>query len=253
MLLDIEEIHKGQVIKENGACTVVRVGSFVVKYGKGVSLAEVDSLSFVASNTSIPVPKVYDSYNQGGITYIVMEYVPGDNLEHVWCSLSSAEKEKVSHSLREYLEQLRKHKSQTYGGSNNRSFEHGLFRCWSGEPGGPFNSEKDLVEALFRNTGASNEMLSRLHQLSDCLHGHEAVFTHGDMQRKNILFERHQLGFKLTLIDWEVSGFYPAWWEYDSAMCPRPTDDWVDYLPNIVGNRYVYQHLFMQSIRPMFF
>lgn len=46
------------------------------------------------------------------------------------------------------------------------------------------------------------------------LHGHRAVLARGDLQPKNIMVDRAgchdtgSLGFRITLIDWEIAGWY---------------------------------------------
>ena len=268
----LEEIHQGEVLKTNSVCTVVRVRNFVIKYGRGVDLSEGENMKFVALQTTIPVLRVYTSYtrekminNMGllnsrqEIVCIIMEYIPGETLESAWSSLSASEKEEVGQRLKSLLEQLRNIKSPYFGGFDARALEHGIFRL-KGGPGGPFHTESELVAAIIHTAaGEAKPMIKRFHQLTGCLYGHESIFTHGDLQRKNIIFERvgsngsrdgsGKASFKLTLLDWEISGFYPSWWEYDSAMQCRPTDDWVDLLPVIVGTEYVPQHNFMQTAR----
>lgn len=119
--------------------------------------------------------------------------------------------------------------------------------------GSTFDSETDLVNSMLREAGEGPHFFKRFQQLSACLFGHEAVFTHGDIQPKNIMIERVEKmneisTFKLTIIDWELSGFRASWWEYNSAMAPLPQNDWVDFLPIRVGNKYVSQHLAMQAV-----
>ena len=43
----------------------------------------------------------------------------------------------------------------------------------------------------------------------------EIVFTHGDLDPRNILVEE---GHVTGIVDWEQSGWYPGYWEYVKAM-----------------------------------
>ena len=226
----------------------------MIKYGRGVKLSEAQNMKFVTRHTTIPVPEVFDSYTRNRITYIIMAYIPGDSLESAWPNLNTSEKGEIAHSLGDLLGQLRKIKSPYFGNLDRQPYEHDAFRLSVTEKGGPFDSEADLVTTMLRVAGGGPYSFRRFQQLSACLYGHEAVFTHSDIQPKNIMIERvekmkNKSTFKLTIIDWEASGFYPSWWEYDSALSPLPRDDWVDFLPIIVGDKYVSQHLFMQGIR----
>lgn len=79
----------------------------MVKYGRGVTIAEAYNMKFVARHTTIPVP-VFDSYTRDKITYIIMAYVPGGSLESTRPNLSSSEKGEIARSLGDLFGQFRK-------------------------------------------------------------------------------------------------------------------------------------------------
>ncbi|KAG6166363.1 hypothetical protein E4U27_008226, partial [Claviceps purpurea] len=56
--------------------------------------------------------------------------------------------------------------------------------------------------------------------LPDVVHssGHEIVFTHGDLNMRNIMMHNGRLS---GIIDWETCGWYPDYWE--SGTTPRRT------------------------------
>lgn len=71
----------------------------------------------------------------------------------------------------------------------------------------------------------------------------QTTFTHGDLQRKNIVVSNvtSEAGgedgkvagdFKVTIIDWEVAGWYPSYWEFSRALfaCGRWDDDWHEWV-----------------------
>lgn len=54
------------------------------------------------------------------------------------------------------------------------------------------------------------------------LHDHRTIFTHANLKPKNITIERvvsedESPSFKVTLIDWQISGWYPEFWESCNA------------------------------------
>jgi hypothetical protein len=64
----------------DGAAKVVNVNDcFVVKFGKGVPLSEVENMNFISSNTRVPMLKVFAAFiePETKMTYIVMESVLG--------------------------------------------------------------------------------------------------------------------------------------------------------------------------------
>lgn len=55
----------------------------------------------------------------------------------------------------------------------------------------------------------------------ECMRGHEIVFTHKDFAPRNILVQGPKV---VAILDWELSGYYPDYWEYCKEM-RRP--DWL--------------------------
>lgn len=107
---------------------------------------------------------------------------------------------------------------------------------------GPFDDEEKFNSALAgldkRKQEENKKPLFR-HQfysshLGDVLNGHKSTFTHGDVQRKNIIvidqaqdtpqrLRSHRVG----LVDWEAAGWYPDYWEYFAAYVAfRRNEDW---------------------------
>ncbi|KAJ5173382.1 hypothetical protein N7492_005975 [Penicillium capsulatum] len=71
---------------------------------------ELAALKFVAQHTSIPVPKVFNSYHHGGFLYIEKEVVRGVSLEAAWQRgyLSQEQKTNITAEIGGYIGQLRK-------------------------------------------------------------------------------------------------------------------------------------------------
>ncbi|KAG7087761.1 hypothetical protein E1B28_013702 [Marasmius oreades] len=72
---------------------------------------------------------------------------------------------------------------------------------------------------------------------------HRIVFTHGDLHPGNIMIEVGNDGrITLGLVDWELAGFYPEYWEMVKAFNTRTKyddSDWWEYLPpSILGYDY---------------
>ena len=150
----------------------------------------------------------------------------------------------VARKLRNILEELRKLPfSGGYCSIGHRPLQDAIF--WSGNEkekssmNGPFDTEEEVNEAMIKKyifNGLPRQKAAFYKRtLKQIFHGHPPVFTHGDLQRKNIMVRGHipeQAGkedeFKLTLLDWEVAGWYPSYWEYSRAMlgCGKWDDDW---------------------------
>ena len=218
--------------------------------------------------------------DDGITTYLVMNYIAAPTLEQAWPTLTGGEKEDVAMQLRKHLDQLRAlcPPSPTYfGGVNGGPLPNDLFcvpdheqSFYRGEqrPGkaplgfvpnqvthrygkivpeyrynGPFYSEEEWVSALharcFEHKPKDYRMLMKM--MRHKFYGHRSVFTHGDLQLKNILLERipeeeredeYASPLRITLIDWEAAGFYPEFWDFCiSAMLNLSLGtDWADYV-----------------------
>jgi hypothetical protein len=73
---------------------------------------------------------------------------------------------------------------------------------------------------------------------------HRMVMTHGDLHPRNIMvkWERNEESAEgeqsirvTSLIDWELGGWYPEYWEFVKALqtinARSSVADWCDYLP----------------------
>ncbi|KAF8517996.1 hypothetical protein BU17DRAFT_15141, partial [Hysterangium stoloniferum] len=69
--------------------------------------SEVATLHYIATNTSVPVPKVIgwssDPSNSAGTEYMILEKIRGVPAYDVWNILTKGQKEKVVHDVAEYL------------------------------------------------------------------------------------------------------------------------------------------------------
>ncbi|GLA82181.1 hypothetical protein AtubIFM56815_006361 [Aspergillus tubingensis] len=99
---------------------VVRVKErFAVKFGFSIAPLEAENMRFVATNSKVRVPKVYDDFvdPETQKRYIIMEYIPGTDLQKLAPSLSEDQKKKVSKRIKEALDEMRRITSQGYLGT----------------------------------------------------------------------------------------------------------------------------------------
>lgn len=238
---------------------VVAVGPhFVVKHGRGVQEREGQTLLFLAEQhlvMSVVVPKLYAMYRMPstGDLVLIMERLPGETLETLWAALKEDEKSLICGKLREAFTTIRKIPSYGFYGSVGRGLvPHHLFHSAEADSSicGPFYAETDLnaafskkLEQIWTENGAYSfkaDFYAR--QLDKALKDHEPVFSHSDLQRKNILVRRQedQAGpvcdqFDIAIVDWEEAGWYPSYWEYCCVFVAFEwRDDWPMRLEQIV-------------------
>ncbi|KAI2615881.1 kinase-like protein [Hypoxylon sp. NC1633] len=196
----------------------------VVKSSRDIRLAEAETMRFVRNNTTIPVPEVYNAYKdeESGHTRIIMEFVDGKELEEAWDAYSSQDKESVIAQLHGYMEELRSLKGTFIGAIDGSWCDDHFFDDDRGGYG-PFKDEEDFNRGIVK---ALKQDRSQVHIdvtcdiLLDTMKGHEIVFTHNDFAPRNILVQGSKV---VAILDWELAGYYPDYWEYCKAM-RRP--DW---------------------------
>lgn len=247
-----------EILHERTAAKVVSIGPhFIAKYGFNISLEEGRTMMFVRRSTAVPVPRVYALYSELGKNYIIMERFHTSTLEQLWNELSVPEKHDIAMQMKTHMQSLRKLPSpRRYCSLDNKPLRDSLF--WvehDSEPSdfaGPFSSESDLVDAIVRKCklSALNEKADFYDiNLPEIFRNHEPVFTHGDLQRKNIMvkFEPHS-HISLVLLDWESAGWYPSFWEYAQTLrgCLLFEDDWHRWIPEFLDQfRTEYAWLYM--------
>lgn len=245
------DIHHAPAIYDGFSIKVAIVGSvYAVKYGPRVTSIEAENMIYIKTHTQVPVPKVFAVYiddDQGyACTFIVMEYIQGANLVSAWPLLKDHEKMAVAEKLRQYMSEIRRLPMPGYLGALGRRLfvEVAFWEDSSRETcSGPFETEEHLNLALldaFPHLGMSQHRVAFYGRVFPRIfRGHSSVFTHGDFQRKNVMFSNTD-GIQVTLIDWEKSGWYPSYWEYSMAMISVTfRDDWWECLESVMDPFYV--------------
>jgi aminoglycoside phosphotransferase (APT) family kinase protein len=230
---------------------VVRVGQhYVVKYGPNVNFQEGYSMVFVSQRTAVPVPKLYAMFRDESTrnNFLVMEAIDGNSLGDLWNKFTPHRKTAITSQLHTFMKMLRGIKPPAYlGGVGQKPIKNQILtECInkydydSGEPPiysmtGPWRNEEQLVDAI--SWKLAMKMSSRqgdfyIRQLPQVLSGHATVFTHGDLNRENIMVKEDG---SLVLIDWEYSGFLPSFWEYCMCFfCHDFDDDWHEAVPKFL-------------------
>jgi hypothetical protein len=250
---------------------IVAIGEhFVVKHGRGVDEVEGQNLLFLEQHRSdcLIVPKLYAMWYIAatGHLCLVMQRMPGENLEKLWLQLTEEQKSDVCARLKTAFDYLRQLPSPGfYGGIGRTPLPHHFFWYRPRDPTicGPFRSEAELNAGIvqkLRNQSEENrgwlDIKIKFYErnLNAMLNGHDAVFSHSDLQQKNIMVHRHAgVIASVAIIDGEVAGWYPSYWEYCLRFATTIwEDDWMERLEDIIEPwpreaavvRMLYQELF---------
>lgn len=207
-----------------------------MKTAPWIRVAEAISMEFVARHTTVPVPKVYGAWKlDNGDGVILMQWLGGtDTLASRWTTMTSEEKLKVSKQIRGYVDQLRAlpQPAESLGRIGPLDGSPCYDERLKGQQCGPFDSEKafnqfrlSLLDRFRWEKGALEAILGIERKLRD---DHRIVFTHGDLGVRNILVDVG--GDVVAILDWEMSGWMPEYWEFIKAVHGEWEDeDWLSY------------------------
>jgi aminoglycoside phosphotransferase len=179
---------------------------------------EYNALKVLEQKTNIPAPRVFDVISQhtgeDDFSYLLMSRVPGTTLATCRDALSDQDYANLSAQLKDCVSQLRDIPKPINNGmaicnTLGEACRDPRIRDWA--PIGPFPDEASFSQ----NLRFSDEPSRR---------GHKIVFTHGDLNPRNIMMERTKssagaIGWRLSgIIDWETAGYYPEYWDYTKSM-----------------------------------
>jgi hypothetical protein len=90
---------------------------------------------------------------------------------------------------------------------------------------GPFTSVAkfhDFIVGPVKNCPRPEWVAKYRNMLSDDYH---VIFAHADLSWENILLDP-TTGFITGIVDWEMAGFWPEWWEYRKALFGSRSRPW---------------------------
>ncbi|OOQ84589.1 hypothetical protein PEBR_29634 [Penicillium brasilianum] len=219
--------------------------SLLVKWGGEMTISEGQCLYGIGLllKDYVPVPELYGWRQDGGETFLYMEYLDAQTLEQAWDSLGSDDRVSISGELRiicANLRHLEQDSEDPFIGSIARSYVcDRAYRedCWL--EAGPFNTVQkfhDWFTWLPRKPMPDPFIVPIESERYDLPDDTAIVFTHGDLHRSNILVTRSEPYRVVAIVDWEQSGWMPAYWEARKAQWTVGTDDpWsTTYLPMIM-------------------
>lgn len=122
---------------------VIRLDEHRVLKNGPCNRLEPDTMQFLAANTTIPIPKIYDIKLdvENDESYIVMEHMPGERLERVWVNLTEDQRVSICCQIAECLAQLKQLTSKKIESVNGGPVRFGVYDCYWG---GPFDTEKEF-------------------------------------------------------------------------------------------------------------
>ncbi|KAF9466195.1 kinase-like domain-containing protein [Collybia nuda] len=168
---------------------------------------------FVREHTSICVPLVHLVFKQNGCMYIVMQHIDAPTLEQQWDNLDEDMRATSASQSGEALRQLLALENPTSRPRplNNTKCCGPWFAMYDA---GPFENHSSLVHWLNHKIEATAKHAEKFTE------NYRLVFTHQDLALRNLMLDKKA---QLWIIDWELAGWYPAYFEYACVASMVPT------------------------------
>ena len=224
----------------NGGVTVMKCSSdTVVKMIPNFEdFTEYTALQYLRLHApNIPIPESLGVMMSKQTAYMFMSFVPGPTLESVWAQLSWEQKFSLSNQLSRILLELRQiqmPKDGTFGGVGGEGCKDHRRHTRISQT--PIRTLVEFEDFIFSNPVFGGSVYNRLLYSMWQSHPSRIVFSHGDLRPANIVVLPDQQGnYGISgILNWEMSGFYPDYWESVKAtntMAPQEENDWYLYLP----------------------
>ncbi|KAI0133663.1 hypothetical protein BJ170DRAFT_699589 [Xylariales sp. AK1849] len=188
---------------------------------------EIEAMEYVRSRTAIPMPIILDKSindNDDAESFILMKRIPGQQLQEAWPKLDENARIRTTHELHSYIRSC-------------TAFDHlilaGLGPALMGQHtiiGSTTCPHVGHLSLTFPDlTGSLNIVISRWTTMT-------LSSIHADLSGENILVDPVS-GSVTGIIDWEMAGFWPQWWEYRKVLFGgRNRGWWQSLVPKIMSS-----------------
>lgn len=200
---------------------------------------EAEAMTYVRSHTSLPVPCVIsidlaDLDEDEGV--LTMQRMPGVQLGTVWARMTVSAKTRT-------ISELKAHFDELHALRPPKDSPWAIMSC----SGGTLYDQRFDQEAVcgpFRDVREFHEhLMAPLMQYAPARESRyrsrlpdddEVGFVHADISDENILVDE-ATGAVTAILDWEMAGFFPRWWEYRKALHgSRGTMWWAELLRQVM-------------------
>jgi len=181
-----------------------------------------------------------------------LSYVEGISLDKIWSSLTTPLKQSLQQQLEGIFQNLRLLPllPKSYGNGHParcKDFRRHL-RTSTTEIHNEHEFNTFLTSSNPTNVSASYLRIVRSQLRTD----HKTYLTHADLHPGNIMVSHGMSNIAITgIIDWELSGNYPEYWEFVKAhnrLHLLDNSDWYDYLPMDSIGTYENEYLVNNAI-----
>ncbi|KAK3940148.1 kinase-like protein [Diplogelasinospora grovesii] len=203
---------------------------------------EVEAMNYVQRHTSIPIPTILevhlDDKSNDENSWILMQRLPGLQLGTAWPKMDGKARSETIRQLKSYLEQLHQLRPPGAGwigsASGGPAYDHRLSNMSTCGPFASVAEFHDFLVAPVRQCPRPELVSKYRSQLPDT---YDVRFAHADLSWENILVDV-STGKVTGILDWEMAGFWPEWWEYRKALFGSRSQPWWTQLLKEVITEY---------------
>ena len=199
-------------------------------------------MRLVKQYTNVPIPRILFSVYSPGNGQIGMSLVPGVTLESIWDGLDECNKARLCVEIGAMIAQWQQIPPPPH-------LAH-LYQCLA--DGSPATTDpllqdlEDPPRSLYTDEAVRHRIYQRYLRyyglryadslLSMLPQSKVSLFTHGDVAPRNIMVDKD---YRITgIIDWELAGWYPEYWEYANIMKPTRDQDWQSWMDRTAMQRW---------------
>ncbi|EER40084.1 conserved hypothetical protein [Histoplasma capsulatum H143] len=229
-----QAIVQSDVVWQLGSTVILGLSSkIVMKSGFGLDIEHISTMNYIKDRVpQLRAPDIHGVLQAGQRCFVFMTRVEGEPLDRVWKSLNRSQKDSIKEQLESMFFGIRSIPAPPSSSADAILGGGALRRCKDAR------REIRVAERSIANEAEFNQFLTtdprrtetgwvkmiRSFLLSD----HKMVMTHGDLHPRNIMISMKYKAplskpvtdwVKVTgVIDWEMCGYYPSYWEYVKAL-----------------------------------
>ncbi|KAK6955755.1 hypothetical protein Daesc_003399 [Daldinia eschscholtzii] len=171
-----------------------------------------------------PIPETELAWREGDRFFVIQRRIEGDALDKILGQLASGDIARIGRQVGQFLLHLKSITSQHMERLDGRPVnDFRLFKPLPDPSYGEYSvcvSDSDLASMLGLSIANRLDKPSFDEFMARMPSSQPFTFSHSDLHEGNIMIKD---GNFAGLIDWELAGFYPSWWEYVNS-CPLLSD-----------------------------
>lgn len=176
--------------------------------------AEAETLRLVEKHTQIPAPRIIDTVEYAGSSFLLMTALRGEVIGRMIYIMTDEQLDLARQDMMKYICELRLIPKNIGLGYKICNALGGGIQDWrigdSQREELRFEDVSQFKQYLADDLPLNEETRELILALKDVKY--DTVFTHADLNLRNILVDEN--GKISGIVDWECAGWYPEYWEY---------------------------------------